>query len=167
MQGEARYSSQRMAEVLAFRDKVLQSRDAVELLANKWRITVLHLLRNGALRTGELQSAITDVSAKVLTQSLRGMERDGLLDRTVQSVVPPHVEYSLTSMGASLIKPLQELCHWAKAHAHERDQARSRFDAGEAKPRAHRKSAIVRATAVAAKLTGTNEARRFAATKRN
>ena len=76
----------------------------------------------------EIQSAIAEVSPKVLTQTLRGMERDGLLRREIYPVVPPHVEYSLTPMGKSLIKPLEELCHWAKNTLAERDAARARFD---------------------------------------
>ena len=106
----------------------MQSRDAIDLLSNKWRITVLHILQEGPLRSNEIQGAISEVSPKVLTQTLRGMERDGLIHREVFNVVPPRVEYELTSMGRSLIKPLVELCHWAKAHIAERDQARSRFD---------------------------------------
>ncbi len=117
-----------MAKLITFRDRALQSRDAIDLLSNKWRITVMHILRDGPLRTSEIQDAISEVSPKVLTQTLRGMERDGLIDRRIFTVVPPRVEYALTSMGRSLIKPLQDLCHWAKAHVAERDQARSKFD---------------------------------------
>ena len=115
----------------SLRARALQSRDAIELLSDKWRITILHLLVPGVLRTGELQKSMTDVSPKVLTQTLRGMERDGLVKRTVYPVVPPRVEYQLTEMGASLVKPLRELCHWAEAHVKERDRARGEFDRRE------------------------------------
>ena len=91
-------------------------------------ITILHILREGPLRTGAIQSAITEVSPKVLTQTLCGMERDGLVHRDIYKVAPPRVEYSLTPMGKSLIKPQQDFCHWAKAHAQDRDSARSRYD---------------------------------------
>lgn len=117
-----------MAAVISFRERALQSRDAIELLANKWRITVLHLLRGGPLRTSELQTAMTEVAPKVLTETLRGMERDGLIARSVLRAVPAHVEYELTPMGRSLLAPLRELCLWAKAHVGERDAARARFD---------------------------------------
>ena len=117
-----------MARVLNMRDRALQSRDAIELLSDKWRITILHVLVPGTLRSGELQRAITDISPKVLTQTLRGMERDGLITRAVYPVVPPRVEYQLTDMGTSLIKPLRDLCHWAQAHVKERDRARQKFD---------------------------------------
>lgn len=117
-----------MAKVISIRDKALQSRDAIELLSNKWRITVIHILRDEPLRTNAIQLAMSEVSPKVLTQTLRGMERDGLIHREIYNVVPPRVEYGLTPMGKSLIKPLEDLCHWAKAHIQERDAARSRFD---------------------------------------
>ena len=117
-----------MARVLNMRDRALQSRDAIELLSDKWRITILHVLVPGTLRSGELQRAITDISPKVLTQTLRGMERDGLITRAVYPVVPPRVEYQLTDMGTSLIKPLRDLCRWAQAHVKERDRARQKFD---------------------------------------
>ena len=112
---------------ISLRDRALESRDAIELLSDKWRITIIHVLRHGPLRTNELQGAISEVSPKVLTQTLRAMERDGLIGRKVYAVVPPRVEYGLTDMGRSLLTPLRDLCHWAKAHADERDAARKRF----------------------------------------
>lgn len=116
---------------MPIRERALQSREAIELLASKWRITVIHLLRHGPVRTSALQGAMEEISPKVLTQTLRGMERDGLVARHVYTVVPPRVEYSLTKMGQSLIPPLEALCHWAKAHVPERDAARRRFDRAE------------------------------------
>lgn len=106
----------------------LESRVAVELIADKWRITILHLLEKGALRTHELQSAMPQVSPKMLTQTLRGMERDGFVLRMIRPIAPPHVEYKLTAMGRSVITPLRVLCRWAKAHVPERDASRERFD---------------------------------------
>ena len=113
----------------------MQSREAIELLADKWRITILHLLRNGSLRTNQLQRAMEDVSPKMLTQTLRGMERDGLVSRKVHPVAPPRVEYQLTRMGVSLIPPVQNLCRWAEAHTGERDAARARFDLATKRPK--------------------------------
>jgi DNA-binding HxlR family transcriptional regulator len=118
-----------MAAVIDIRDRALQSRDAIELLAEKWRIPILHVLTPGPLRTGELQRAIEEVSPKVLTQTLRSMERDGLILRHVYPVVPPRVEYELTEMGRSVLKPLRDLCHWAQANVAKRDAARRRYDA--------------------------------------
>lgn len=118
-----------MTESTKYRKLALQSRDAIDLLSDKWRITILHILRERALRTGEIQNAIPEVSAKMMTQTLRGMERDGLLSREANESGPKRVEYQLTPMGASLIEPLQELCHWAKANVRKRDLARDLYDA--------------------------------------
>lgn len=117
-----------MSDAMGFRERALQSEDAIELLANKWRITILHILREGPLRTREIQGAIPEVSPKMMTQTLRGMERDGLLTREVRTTGTRHVEYRLTSMGTSLIPPLQELCRWAKANVESRNQARQLYD---------------------------------------
>jgi DNA-binding HxlR family transcriptional regulator len=117
-----------MGKIISIKDRALQSRDALELLSDKWRITVLHVLREGPLRTGQIQAGIDQISPKMLTQTLRGMERDGLIHRKVYSVMPPRVEYELTEMGHSVLTPLQELCHWAKAHVAERDAARKQYD---------------------------------------
>ena len=120
-----------MAKLPTLHDRALQSKDAVDLLSHKWRIAILHLLRDGPLRTSELQNALAEISPKVLTQTLRAMERDGLIERSVHAAAPARVEYALTSMGASLLNPLQDLCHWARAHVQERDEARARFDLGK------------------------------------
>ena len=117
-----------MAKTVSIQKRALESRDAIDLLSNKWRIAILHLLRDGALRTGELQRGL-GVSPKVLTQTLRSMERDGLIERTLFPAVPPRVEYSLTDTGLTVLAALRELCHWAKAHRARRDAARRKFDA--------------------------------------
>ena len=111
-----------------FRMRALQSRDAIELLSDKWRIVILHLLTTGPLRHKELQRAIVQVSPKMLTQTLRRMERDGLIERRVHNIIPPHVDYRLTPMGQSVIPHLRNLCHWARANAKNRDDARRQFD---------------------------------------
>ncbi len=117
-----------VSKVQSLRARALQSQDAIELLSSKWRITILHLLRAGPLRHSDLQRGIERVSPKMLTQTLRGMERDGLIERNIHRVVPPHVEYQLNPMAETLIPLLGNLCHWAKANAKCRDEARRRFD---------------------------------------
>lgn len=117
-----------MAKIINVRDRALESRDAIELLENKWRIAILHLLSPGPLRTSALQRGLEHVSPKVLTQTLRAMERDGLVERTVFSTTRLRVEYRLTEMGRSVLAPLRELCHWARANGQMRDAARRRFD---------------------------------------
>jgi DNA-binding HxlR family transcriptional regulator len=117
-----------VSAISRLRAEALQSREVVELLADKWRIPILHVLGKRVLRTHELQRAIRQVSPKMLTQTLRGMERDGLVQRTMQPIAPPHVEYKLTRMGRSVIPPLRVLCRWAETHVPERNAARERFD---------------------------------------
>ena len=117
-----------MRETPTIRGRVLQSRDAIELLADKWRVSILHALGAGPQRHRQLQRALREASPKMLTQTLRRMERDGLITRTVDSVIPRSVTYELTPMGESLAAPLRDLCRWAKAHAAERDRARREFD---------------------------------------
>jgi DNA-binding HxlR family transcriptional regulator len=126
--GISRNEKEDMSKAQSLRVLALQSQDAIELLASKWRITILHLLRSGPLRHTQLQRAIEPISPKMLTQTLRGMERDGLIERHIHRVIPPHVEYQLNPMGESLIPLLRNLCHWAKANAKRRDEARHRFD---------------------------------------
>jgi len=113
--------------VESLRERAAGSRDALELLDSKWRVTVLQLLTLGPLRSSELQRAVEEVSPKMLTQTLRGLERDGLIHREVHNVMPPHVEYQLTEMGKSVIPLLLKLCEWAAANAKHREEARQRF----------------------------------------
>jgi DNA-binding HxlR family transcriptional regulator len=120
-----------MTNVVRLRDRALESRDAIELVSNKWRIAILHLLASGPLRAGALQRGLDEVSPKVLTQTLRGMERDGLVERTVSPFGPLRVEYRLSEMGTSALAPLRELCHWARANTQTRDAARRKFDTQE------------------------------------
>jgi DNA-binding HxlR family transcriptional regulator len=108
--------------------RALQSRDVIELLSNKWRIPILHVLLPAPLRANDLHRAVTAVSAKVLTETLRGMERDGLIERRARAVVPAHVEYALTEMGVQVVALLRPLCLWAEANAKQRDEARQRYD---------------------------------------
>lgn len=117
-----------MAKAPSMSARALQSREAIKLLSSKWRIVMLHLLTPGPLRASQLQRAIQEVSPKVLTQTLRGLERDGLVQRDVRNTIPAHVEYQLTEMGKSVIPHLHNLCLWAKANAKIRDEARRRFD---------------------------------------
>jgi DNA-binding HxlR family transcriptional regulator len=124
-----------MAQESALKTTALQSREVIELLADKWRIAIIHLLRGGVLRAHQLQAALPEVSPKMLTQTLRGMERDGLVTRIVYPVAPARVEYQLTRMGLSVIAPLQHLCRWAKTHVAERDAARTRFDLTRGRPK--------------------------------
>ena len=88
----------------------------VAILADKWSIPVIHSLARGMKRTGELRRELAGVSQKMLTQTLRRLEKHGLIERTVFPVVPPRVEYRLTALGESINEPLAHLCEWTKRH---------------------------------------------------
>lgn len=101
---------------------------AIEVIADKWRITVLLHLLDGPLRTGKLQKCLRRVSPKMLIQTLRGLERDGLIQRVVMAKVPPHVEYSLTTAAKPLIAALRELSQWSEAYGGQTLLARRHYD---------------------------------------
>ena len=92
------------------------SRQVLDLLAEKWTTLVLYALAFGGKRHSELKREITGISQKMLTRTLRNLERDGLVKRTVYYVVPPRVEYALTSFGRSLYAALEPLCEWGTLH---------------------------------------------------
>lgn len=107
-------------------------RDSLGLMSSKWAVDVLLALGDGSLRYHELLYELSPISEKVLTQTLRAMERDGLVGRKVHTDVPPRVEYALTPLGATLARPLRALGEWSLAHGEQVDAARERFD--EARP---------------------------------
>ncbi len=95
------------------------SRDVIGLLASKWVALVIPLLRRGPRRNGELMRAIAGVSQKMLTQTLRDLERHGLVARRDYAQVPPRVEYTLTPLGDSLAKTIAALDDWVVRHYHD------------------------------------------------
>jgi len=103
-----------------------ESRRALELIADKWTTLVVYALVDGPRRHGDLRRTIDGISQKMLTQTLRRMEAEGLVDRDVLDRVPPHVEYSLTPLGRTLEKPLVAICEWAMEHLGELRDARTR-----------------------------------------
>ena len=92
------------------------SRDVLDRIADKWTSLVIYALSERTMRYGELQRQIGGVSQKMLTQTLRSLEDDGLVMRKIYPVVPPMVEYSLTPLGRTLIEPLTAICKWAERH---------------------------------------------------
>jgi len=92
------------------------SRRLLQLIADRWTALVIYALTDGPMRHGQLLRALDGVTQKMLTQTLRGLEASGLVTRTVFPVVPPHVEYSLTELGASLNPVLTALCRWSEEH---------------------------------------------------
>ena len=111
-------------------------RDAICLLSSKWWVDLLLALGDGTRRYHELLEDLQPISEKVLTQTLRAMERDGLVARRVHAEVPPRVEYALTPLGATLAPPLKALGGWSLAHGKRVEEARERFDARAAAKRA-------------------------------
>jgi DNA-binding HxlR family transcriptional regulator len=105
------------------------SHRVLDLIANRWTALVIYALAGGTQRYSELHRKIGGVSQKMLTQSLRKLERDGLVLRRVYPVVPPRVEYSLTRLGRTLTGPLRAICQWAEQHLPELERARAAADA--------------------------------------
>ena len=98
-------------------------------VGDKWSVFVIMLLIDGPTRFNELKRRIGGISQRMLTLTLRGLERDGLVTRTVFPTIPPRVDYELTDLGRGLAKPVQALGQWAFAHLPEIEGARKRFDA--------------------------------------
>jgi DNA-binding HxlR family transcriptional regulator len=104
------------------------SRTVLDRIGDRWTVLVVGTLSHGPARFSELARRIEGISQKMLTQTLRGLERDGLVTRTVHPEVPPRVEYELTAAGATLIEPLSALDAWARAHLAGIEDSRRRFD---------------------------------------
>ena len=99
-------------------------------IGDKWSVHVLHVLgREKKLRFNELRGRIEGISQRMLTVTLRGLERDGLVERTIYPEVPPRVEYALTPLGATLRDLVKGLVLWSGAHLGEVDAARAKYDA--------------------------------------
>ena len=109
------------------------TRAVLELVSGKWNVDVLYLLASGTRRYSEVFYEVGEISKKTLTQTLRALERDGLIARRVYAEVPPKVEYSLTPLGWSLTGPLMAMYEWAAEHRHELEAARMLHD-GPAEP---------------------------------
>lgn len=97
-------------------------------VGDKWTVLVVSLLGGGPLRFSELRRAIDGISQKMLTTTLRSLERDGFCTRRVFATVPPRVEYELTDLGRDLLVPVKALGDWAVANRQRVDAARRRFD---------------------------------------
>jgi DNA-binding HxlR family transcriptional regulator len=97
-------------------------------VGDKWSVLVIMQIEGGPRRFNEIKRAIGGISQRMLTLTLRGLERDGLVTRTIFPTIPPRVEYELTDLGRSLRKPVIALGTWAQTHLAEIDAARSAFD---------------------------------------
>lgn len=108
-----------------------ECRAVSEVLArvgDKWSVLVVSMLGPGAKRFNEIRRSLGSISQRMLTLTLRGLERDGLVKRTVFPTIPPRVEYELTELGRSLLEPVVGLGNWARQHRPAIEKARQRFD---------------------------------------
>jgi len=102
--------------------------DVLARIGDKWSILVIAMLSRGSMRFTELKRSIGSISQKVLTTTLRGLERDGYVSRKVTPSIPPRVDYELTELGHDVLVPVTALAHWALLRRERVEQARSTFD---------------------------------------
>jgi DNA-binding HxlR family transcriptional regulator len=105
------------------------AREIFSDVANKWALLIINVLDERTLRFTELRNEIEGISHKMLTQNLRMLERNGLVERTVHATVPPKVEYTLTAPGQALQRTVDGICDWTLRHLGHIEDARHRFDA--------------------------------------
>ncbi|MER7732674.1 helix-turn-helix domain-containing protein [Streptomyces erythrochromogenes] len=108
------------------------AREIFSDVANKWALLIIEALGERTLRFGELRDEVEGISHKMLTQNLRMLERNGLIERTVYPVVPPRVEYALTEPGQALRVTIDALCDWTHRYLGHIEAARDRTDAADA-----------------------------------
>lgn len=104
------------------------TRAVLDRIADKWTVLILGLLEDGPRRFSALQRGLDGISQKMLTQTLRDLERDGLVSRTVFPEIPPHVEYELTALGRTLSEPIAVVRHWAEKYIGEVTIAQQSYD---------------------------------------
>ncbi|MFD0698667.1 winged helix-turn-helix transcriptional regulator [Paenibacillus sp. GCM10027628] len=100
----------------------------LEIISNKWTALVIYALENGSIRYGEMERRIEGISKKMLTQTVRKLEWNGLVKRHITPTVPPAVEYSLTPLGESLLQPMRELRQWGRENYLHVEAARANSD---------------------------------------
>ncbi len=117
-----------------FASATCRVRGVLDRIGDKWAIYVVDRLGQGPRRFSELLRGIDGITARMLTVTLRGLERDGILTRTVHAAVPPRVDYQLTPLGETLLRTIGQLAAWADAHLDEIEQARASYDAASCPP---------------------------------
>ena len=110
--------------------------EVLSRIGDKWTVYVVRLLSDGSMRFNEIKRAIPAISQRMLTLTLRGLERDGLVTRTIDPTIPPRVDYELTDLGRTLIATLMALGDWALSNRANVEKARAAFDAKEKKSKA-------------------------------
>src|SRR5579871_4553760 len=109
-------------------DNNCPTRLVLDRIADKWTVLIIRRLSDGTLRFAQLRRAVDGISQKVLTNTLRGLERDGIVTRRIYASVPPKVEYSLTSLGRSLCNLVEGICGWAEGNIERVREAREAYD---------------------------------------
>jgi DNA-binding HxlR family transcriptional regulator len=104
-------------------------RQILDRIADKWSLLIIALLDGRSMRFTQLRQSINGISQRMLARTLRHLERDGLVNRTVHATVPPRVDYELTELGATLHSTIRALVTWTEAHQNEIAAARTRYDA--------------------------------------
>ncbi len=104
------------------------ARDVLNRVGDKWSVFTVGVLGDGPKRFNELRRTIEGISQRMLTLTLRGLERDGLVRRTITPSIPPRVDYELTKLGRTLLEPVRVLAQWAEKHRHEIQGARASYD---------------------------------------
>lgn len=120
--------SVRLTQLLGFDPGLCPVRDVLDHIGSKWTTLILQMLEARPQRFSELHRAVPDISKRMLTQSLRELERDGFIQRQVYPTKPPSVDYRLTPLGESILQPIKGLVDWAAHHHEAIREARSRFD---------------------------------------
>ena len=111
-----------------------RAREVLSRVGDKWSVYVIDLLGQDTKRFMELHRSIDGITARMLTVTLRGLERDGIVTRTIHPVIPPRVEYALTPMGQTLLTTIGQLVAWADGHVSEIEAARATYDARHQPP---------------------------------
>jgi DNA-binding HxlR family transcriptional regulator len=111
----------------------LAAREVLNRVGDKWSVLIVAMLGDGPRRFTELKRNIEGISQRMLTLTLRGLERDGLVSRTVFPTIPPRVDYALTPLGETLLEPVRALGAWANDNRLSIQEARTKFDAKEAR----------------------------------
>jgi DNA-binding HxlR family transcriptional regulator len=106
-----------------------RAREVLQRVGDKWSMYVIDLLGRGTMRFTELHRGVDGITSRMLTVTLRGLERDGIVTRTIHPVIPPRVEYALTPMGRTLLDTIGQLVSWADSHLDEIEAARIAYDA--------------------------------------
>jgi DNA-binding HxlR family transcriptional regulator len=109
--------------------------EILQRVGDKWTVLVVGMLSDGPMRFSELRHAVGGISQKMLTTTLRGLERDGFVTRTVFPTIPPRVDYELTELGHQLQEPVNALADWARKNTLRINAARSRYDAASKQER--------------------------------